>query len=729
MINANGKIFRIVVILAVIFSFSLFTANFTHAQEIKWIKIGSLHSWFRADGCEPEVGRTGLQGDQQDGFRWPAQYRYQDNVAAKALWIGTTNYTDVDQYGGNFYPYKVVHIGPRGWDVNREFMPIEFKLIGRFDHPRVYVDGMVGSELMWDDQVDEIDENLPCDRMIYNVVNTSIGITMTRKIYAWAQQYHDNYFITEYIFKNTGNVDKDEEIERPDQTLENVYFFFQYRYAVSREGAEATDLNSPRWGINAMLSTRGEAKESYSFGEYHYTGDYEDWLNGDPDADSMRCQFSWAGKHSQATYDLIGYPDVKYKTGRLMGPQFIGVITLHADKSATDKNDDPQQPTTTTYQQSDDPPTRPNDQFDASRMAEEWKWITRGHRLPRHDELVGDGFPDQLEGTPGGFSNMNGYGPYTLGPGDSIRIVVAEGVNGLSRKQCEEIGKIWYKKLSPYVLPDGSSTNDPDEYKDTWVMTGKDSLFKTFSRARRNFYANLNIPLPPPPPAFFEVKSGGDKIILEWDNNAESWPGFAGYRIYRAVAKYDTTYDLIFACGQGTDNPDIVHKYEDTAAIRGYSYYYYIESYDDGSTNTAPSVNPPGELHSSMFWTRTIEPAFLRRPAGDALAKIRVVPNPYNVRNRDFQYPGEPDKIMFLNIPGECIIRIYTERGDLIKTIVHDDGSGDEAWNSTTEYGQVVVSGVYLAVFEVTKDYKDPQTGKILYQKGDKEIRKFIIIR
>ncbi|UCE07656.1 MAG: hypothetical protein JSW07_06370, partial [bacterium] len=438
-------------------------------QEVKQIKIGSLQSWYRADGCEPEHGYEKIQ---QAGLEWPAQYKDQDNEAAKALWIATTNYTDAEQYGGNTFPHKVVHIGPRGWDTNLEFMPIEFKMIGRFDHPKVFVDGIEASQLKWDDILDSVDETLKCDRLINNVVNTSIGVTMTRKIMGWAQQYHDNYFVYEYIFKNTGNVDKDEEIEKPNQTLENVYFFFQYRYAVSKEGATATDLNSPRWGHSQMLSTRGEAKEEDSFGEYTYSGDYEDWLNGDTDADSLRCQVAWAGRHSSATNDLIGYPDVKKGTGRFMGPQFVGVVTVHADKSATDKSDDPQQPTTTTYQQSDDPPTRPNDQFDAARMSDEWKWISKGHRFPRHEELVGDGFPDQLEGTPGGFSNMNGYGPYTLGPGDSIRVVLAEGVNGINRRLCESLGRDWIKENSPYTLPDGSTTNDRDEFKNAWIMTG-----------------------------------------------------------------------------------------------------------------------------------------------------------------------------------------------------------------------------------------------------------------
>jgi len=70
---------------------------------------------------------------------------------------------------------------------------------------------------------------------------------------------------------------------------------------------------------------------------------------------------------------------------------------------------------------------------------------------------------------------------------------------------------------------------------------------------------------------------------------------------------------------------------------------------------------------------------------------------------------------MFLNLPGECTIRIYTERGDLIKTIEHTNGSGDEAWNLVTKYRQVVVSGIYLAHIE-TPD-------------GRSTYRKFIVIR
>ena len=43
--------------------------------------------------------------------------------------------------------------------------------------------------------------------MVFNVVNTTMGVTLTRRIMAFSQQYHDNYYIKEYTFKNTGYVD------------------------------------------------------------------------------------------------------------------------------------------------------------------------------------------------------------------------------------------------------------------------------------------------------------------------------------------------------------------------------------------------------------------------------------------------------------------------------------------------------------------------------------------
>jgi len=371
---------------------------------------------------------------------------------------------------------------------------------------------------------------------------------------------------------------------------------------------------------------------------------------------------------------------------------------------------------------SDNVITSNNDQFNAAQMAKEYEWMTKGHPSLTQAQEVGEGFGDIWGGTPGGYSQCAGYGPYTLETGDSIHIVIAEGIAGLSREACIDLGKQWLGGSGTLELPDGSPATNPDEFKDKWVFTGKDSLRKTFERAIDNYYnLNYDIPQPPQPPPFFEVISGGDRITLSWTSSpSENDPSFVGYRIYRITHEPipDTSFwQEIFACGPGTEHPDIVNTYDDKTAIRGFDYYYYITSFDD-------------EFESSMFYTMTNEPAYLRRQAGSSLDAIRIVPNPYNIKAENIQYGrSAPDRIMFLNVPAFCTIKIYTERGDLITTIEHTDGSGDEAWKSITSSRQVVVSGIYIAHFEATDNYSDPVTGEVLYRKGDQAIRKFLIIR
>jgi hypothetical protein len=96
---------------------------------------------------------------------------------------------------------------------------------------------------------------------------------------------------------------------------------------------------------------------------------------------------------------------------------------------------------------------------------------------------------------------------------------------------------------------------------------------------------------------------------------------------------------------------------------------------------------------------------------------------------KDLQFGQDiPDRLAFYGLPPFCRIKIYTETGDLIETIDHTNGSGDEYWHSLTSSNQLVVSGLYIAYFEVTKDTYDEQ-GRLMFKKGDNIFRKFIIIR
>ena len=719
------KMNKIIAVLILAF----FTTSHVVAQvegtEKRYIRVGKLQSHFTAYGSE-----RAWTGRYYAGLIWPADYPYQDNAVIKRTWLACKDFTDSR---GEYWEKYGMYFSAS--DVGRTLFPVKLEESSKFEIPIVYVDGNNLSSIYTEDY-DYINPNQIADRIVTNVVNTAMGLTMTRRIYAFSQQYHDNYFIKEFIFKNTGNTDYDDEIELHED-LKGVYISWGTRYSVCREASKY--IGSQAWGGRSIPTRRGETYPQ----EYMKQIDESTPMS---ELDFLRCAFEWAGQNKANNYDNIGAPDL-LGYGRLTAIQHAGIVTLHVDKSVTDRSDDPYQPSTLGWHAGDTYPGRGGTLI-ASSMKELYHMLegnpyggpSKGG-TNRFDEtyiktLTNQKDPHDIHSDDGGANIWFVYGPFDIPFGDSIRIVEAEGISGLSRKMAEDIGRRWFKAYrnksdkGPFYLPDGSTTSDKDVFKNTWVFTGKDSIMLTFSRAKRNFDSGFNIPQPPLPPEIFDVKSGGDKIYLTWKASpSENDPDFGGYRIFRAVGKPDTSYQEIFACGKNTDHPEIVHEFADRTAIRGFPYYYYIVAFNDGSNNTDGITNPTGELHSNKFYNWATEPAYLTRPAGKKLGGIRIVPNPYNISARDFNYLGEPNKISFLNIPAYCKIQIYTERGDLVKTILHNDGSGDESWNLVSDSRQIIVSGLYIVYFKVTQDYNDPDTGKLLYRKGDEIIKKFVVIR
>lgn len=699
--NSSGKTGRLLFLLIMLSI--MMTPFYSQAQwSIKWMSVGSIHNWFSESGCEIEHGRI---ASQQDGLRWPAIYDYQDCQAAKGLWMGARNFTDEKD---NFYPYKVLHVGPRATGVGEVF-GVDFRMISKFVEPVVTVDG-VNSYL---DEIvsDEYDETMPWDRMIINTLNSHMGLTMTRKIMQFSHPLHDDYIIYDYTFTNTGNIDDDAELELEGQSLDSVVVFLQYRYSVNREVRYLVD-NSAGWGKNTMNDARGDGTENPV-------------LYGDPPEENFRAQYAWHGYHpdKQIPWDNIGVP-IWYPgggsayisdadtVGRIGAPQFVGIVTLHADQSATDETNDMAQPTTTVYIGSDIPRTKLNDPYNISWMQEEYDdWMTAGHG-PRHARVVeptGNYATQRVGpwlGTGGGYSLANGYGPYNLESGESFRIVMAEAAAGLSTEECIRIGALYIDGLLS------------DKSKNEMVLTGKDSLFKTFRKAISNYESGYNIQQPPQPPKNFSIAGGGDKISLSWEVN-ENDPNLAdlqSFEIYRNEGEYNNPLkpsELIYTAGKDE------RIFEDTSPVRGVGYYYYIIAL--GSNN----------LNSSRYYTQSYDPTYLTRPMGETMSDIRVVPNPYVISSSEdrMRFAGEPDKLAFFNIPGQCKIKIYTEIGELVATIKHTDGSGDEYWKAVTSSNQLVVSGIYLAYIEVTEDIIDQSTGQKKYKKGQNKIVKFVIVR
>jgi hypothetical protein len=743
------------------------------SQDLRWLRVGQLQSYFVDYGSENESSPI-----NNNTFAWPAQYGdNQYTSRMKGLWIGAQNFYDPAQ--GKVVNTKVIGSGPRYDAIATSGMIFSrtIKLVGRSSPPIVIVDDQLASGNSLYDVLDEQDDNLPCDRMVVITFNTSMGVSVTKKVMAFTQQNHDNYFIYDYVFKNTGIYNQ--QGNTYTQTLNNFWVHFNYRYAfagVSNSGWEATTT----WG--AFSSQWGATTVQHDFGLFGRTtiptfspaipSFYTYCSSTVPD--SIRGFYTYYGPHKDRysgagiTYDEDwGCPKQNgggpLLNGLLGSAKYAGVVTLFASQNPNNySSDDPTQPRTTSYFGPDETIcyASPNGQYDDVYMQGCWQRMTEGHLLQSHEESVRNQYvqdwnsshADRLGGEQG-----QGFGPYTLAPGDSIHIVFAEGVSGMSWEKCREVGAVWYEykngtSTPPLIMPNGSLGTGYTNYARAWVQTGKDSIIRTFINAIANYRSGYNILRPPDPPSRFTVASGGDRIQLTWTppSNAANLAGYVIYRSESNVKDYRTLYKKVFECDAS------VNSFNDTSAVRGFNYYYYIQSKDDGTRN---DVKPGTPLYSSLFLTLTAQSANLLRPAGNLLGEVRVVPNPFDVRARKWQFSdvtgtSVPDRLMFYGIPPRCKLKIYTEDGTLIWEKNHTNGSGDETWDSKTSSGQIVASGIYILYIEVTEDTYATEnkiakydifdenlklmypTNALVYEAGDKifsagqsTFRKFVVIR
>ena len=678
---------------------------------IKWLNVGSFHSSYSEGLVNREEEPWG-----NAPLMWPSMDYHAGNSRAQAFWMGATNFTDEN---GTTFPHKIAHIGPRsGGDV--QFFAVEQSITSKFD-PEITVDGAKSFEKYV--FVNTMDPSMKPDRIMTVSNNSRIGITTVATMNAFSQEYHDDYHIIEYSFTNTGNVDGDEDIEL-SADLEGVIFFFIHRYMVHDASSWIRGGGAP-WGKFTMNDAVGDGHEDY-------------------DVD-FRAQYAWAGLNPDNTsFSSIGGPMMFPHwasagwdtTGRLAAGQMVGRVTIQSPDTYG-SGDTGSQPSTMGVMGSDDP-NLTTDEYNTTLMQIQYDnymspaKVGGGRIYPHHaDDIEPDGNFDTPTNAPniydgvydeGGWSVIEGHGPYNIPFGGTVNIVVADGVNGLSMKAKYDIGKL-YKATG--ATPDESAMleyNGTSMTKNQWALTAKDSLFKTFERALANHAAGYSIPQPPYPPESFAVTSGTDKITLSWVASS-SGPSRTGWHVYRAKGTYNFPYVGEALADHGGLGHELIAElsgsatsYEDATAARGESYYYFIQAVGDAADNNGGALTPAGALKSNQHWTQTYLPASLKRAPGANLEAVRVVPNPYHVgATTDVRF-SDRDKLAFLDVPGSCTIKIYTQLGELVETITHTDGSGDEYWDQTTSSRQVVASGLYIA--HITDDAT-----------GDTAERKFVIIR
>jgi hypothetical protein len=604
------------------------------------------------------------------------------------------------------------------------------------------------------------------DIMVESNVRLSVGVDAKQRVLAWSQKDHDDYIIWDWTFVNTGNVDRDKDIELSGQTLNDVYIC---RVTEAFPDGHDNHKAMPTW---AGTTENHDTRLSYP-----------------QDDDSLRIDFLTPLRSHITRYDNYGKrPDANSRL--LNGARFAGTAVLFAPKSI----DVPQNYPILDVAESNDP-AQPC--MHSSLLTEpSWIMLNEGslgdfpgadsgdHRygyelmvkggfaLPSSDNFFQDVYYmdsvyDVYDSTASGakthyeqpldrwdelaskdlrymFANDIGYlrfdvqchwsiGPYQMGFMDTLRYVYAYVGGAISRKTSYLLGEAWdggngdatsygwlagldsttmvqelskrdpifnqfydpqYKKFLRRGIPNGLN----DIAKDLMVATGKDSLFNNGMNAQRNFNKNYNIPASPAPPSFFQVQSKSDMIELTWDYDDGPPSDLARFKIYRAQGGhvFEKQGSIILGDWQLHDSvgPDVRLYGDDTSSVTpGFDYFYALTA-----------VSNDG-IESGKFLTMTTLPARLVSAPADNLDSVRIVPNPCHI-NRDVvgRYgEGDGNKILFFNLPGECIITILTESGNLVTTIDHDKDAGIAIWEDIagrylfTDSDQFPVSGIYIA--------------------------------
>jgi hypothetical protein len=772
-----------------LFLLLLLVADTAYAAKMKRIDVGKLQAKIFDDGiqsgtnlpmthCKYKRGYYNTAWDDEETTTYyPGGFLRQAGIL-----VGNRNWVDATD---QIWPYHVTgHCpgsstltdNPYQFNVPDE-AGVPIKRIFAYPPPKIIVNEM-HCEPAWGALGDEVAPEKvwgTADVMIECHWRLSNGMDVYQRNLAWSQPDLDDVVFWDLTFVNTGNTDRDEEIELPGQTLDSVIIFRHYDAM-------------PNGGLYPFATWAGVTEDnntriSYPLGH-----------------DSLRINYLALARKADHTHDSYGDKcekdwggDVNLEDGCgwtghviLFAPKNTQVPQTHpiADIAASN---DPAQPSmhsaiedgygisdvedlldTADHRETyrimrmgihgyeDTTVSECENVYDMSKVYDVYDTTATGNRTyyDQPQDRMGELDPDRGEILPRNwdyytFSTTPKFaiGPYNMEFGDTLRFVFAIVAGAIDRKTTYLLSEArangearnfqWVAEMDSATIREEYEKRDPvaEIYGDQVFMggglneiatdyvisTGKDSLLYNGMAAQHAFNQHYNFPASPAPPSEFVVESRDDMIRLSWSYELGFEPtDLAGFKIYRAqgATLYEKAGETVTGDWKLVDSigPDERSFADTEGVVRGFDYYYSITA-----------VSTAG-IESGRWLTMTVEPfkATLLDPTEADLSVCRVVPNPLNIRDPKQHFPGtknESNKITFRRLTEKCTIRIFTESGELIKTLKHD-GGGSEDWQiieeggnyTTTVNNQRPASGLYIAHIQ------DDDTGESVF-------RKFVIIR
>ncbi|MFO7448314.1 MAG: hypothetical protein R6W90_18285 [Ignavibacteriaceae bacterium] len=547
---------------------------------------------------------------------------------------------------------------------------------------------------------------------------TSTGIKVTQISYAWSFPGYDDFIIYDYTFTNTGEVAIENigQIVSYQQTLDEVWFVFHSGIQVSTKGVINFHYSDD------FLSSTAPAG---SFG-WHPGGGYTDYYAVENDASDGKglAYYSrdYNGGRAPAPWVQHGKKDNWQDILRvgnnplpeLQDPAAFGFTFLyHTPPNGSSADPFDADPTYFNIY-SDEGAKFKNktvdfESFGLSTFSPQqiYEFATHSLRPANNGNLY--------------CWYTSSFGPYTLAPGQSVRLVLAEVAGVMDLKQVQ--------------------MGDPDNwYPDSTIadiqrnIEAARNAVKWGIGAQINAQTELAADVPEAPPAPFcraaNASLGSDTavIAIQWDKLAEEtsytdgsgdifYDGSAdldGYRIFRGNDKrgiWELIAEIpISQANEYWNTETSLYEYYDRGVQFGFEYYYYVQAYNSvpgswTSANNTVVENLP-ELVSADLNRTELTGA---RPGPVAVENgwdVFVAPNPY-VQNDPQRSFGEPTpyKIEFRNLPERAVIKIFSVSGDLVRTLQHEPDSfgnlfGSASWDQRSDSGLLVAPGLYIYVVE-----------------------------
>jgi hypothetical protein len=563
----------------------------------------------------------------------------------------------------------------------------------------------------------------------YVEFETSTGVTVKQRSYAWSFPGYNDFIIYDYVFKNTGDIaiQSAKRILNLQQTLNEVWFVFHSGIQVSTKGNINFHYNPD------FLSSIAPAG---AFG-WHPGSGYTDYYvveNDQPDGKGLLYYSrDYNGGREPVPWDQYGLKSnwrelltvFPYTLPELQDPSAFGFTFLYRTPPSGSGLDpfeaDPA--FFNIYSDEGDRFNGKNVDFEAFGLsvfspADLYQYARHNKRASNNGKLYN--------------WYTSSFGPYTLAPGDSVRLVVAEIAATMDLKQVlKGDPEHWLKSYN-------------EDWQNDSVTAAMHRNVEAVRQAVRwgmgakvdGIDIAADVPESPPAPNCMasNVSRGSDTAIIavRWDKLAENssfndasgevfFDGstdVSGYRVFRGRDKrgiWDLLIDIPRSEFQNYwDEENSTYEFLDRDLQFGFEYYYYVQAYNstprEWTSANMTVVNNLPELVSADHNRTLLTGA---KPGPVSIAEkwdVFVVPNPYVQDDPQRSFPrtdlSQPNTNMeFRNLPDRAIINIYSISGDLVRTLKHgpDAGgnlSGSIVWDQRSDSGLLVAPGMYLYVVQ-----------------------------